>query len=262
MESDEPIRQVLRYVFTLIGLKAENIPNDVQKSVLINFIQNDLKNYSVEDIRIAFHLLLKDELECDPNHYQNFNAMYLAQVMNCYKKHRNKVISNYKQLEMEQQQHQQNELTPEQLFDKSCAFYRNVIIKQFHFFVKTGDITFGIIPFSVIYESLFEKLKVFELTPEQKNSIYKQAKTEIESELKRETIHSSIDAIRKIRNLREQIEKIGFDDALKGEILLRCHKISVTKIFDTCKKNNIDLPGLIENKIQIQKQKLNEKTDQ
>jgi hypothetical protein len=254
IESDEPIRQVLRYIFTLIGIRAENIPNDIQKSVLINYIQNDLKHYSVDDFKIAFHLMLKNELDCESNHYQNFNPMYLAQVMNAYNKHRQMAIHEFKKLEMEQQQMKQNELSPEQLLQKTIGFYRNCIINPFNFFIKTGEITFGIIPFSVIYESMVDDLRLFELTDEQKNVIYKQAKTEINNELKRETIHSSIEQMRKIRDLREKIEQIGIESALKTDIITRCHKISITKFFESCKKNNIDLPGLIEDKIKIKQQ--------
>jgi len=254
IESDEPIRQVLRYIFTLIGIRAENIPNDIQKSVLINYIQNDLKHYSVDDFKIAFHLMLKNELDCESNHYQNFNPMYLAQVMNAYNKHRQMAIHEFKKLEMEQQQMKQNELSPEQLLQKTIGFYRNCISNPFNFFLKTGEITFGIIPFSVIYESMVDDLKLFELTDEQKNVIYKQAKTEINNELKRETIHSSIEQMRKIRDLREKIEQIGIESALKTDIITRCHKISITKFFESCKKNNIDLPGLIEDKIKIKQQ--------
>lgn len=256
IESDEPIRQVLRYIFTLIGIRAENIPNDVQKSVLINYIQNDLKQYSVDDLKIAFHLMLKNELDCEPNHYQNFSPMYLAQVMNAYQKHRNSAIHEFKKLEMEQKQMEQNELSPEQLLQKSIGFYRNCIANPFNFFLKTGEITFGIIPFSVIYESMVDDLKLFELTDDQKNTIYKQAKNEIDVELRRETIHSSIDSMRKIRDLRDKIEKLGIESALKTDIITRCHKISITKFFESCKKNNIDLPGMIEEKIKIKQKQL------
>lgn len=256
IESDESIRQVLRYVFTLIGIRAENIPNDVQKSVLINYIKNDLKHYSVEDIRIAFHLMLKNELDCESNHYQNFNPMYLAQVMNAYNKHRKNVIHEFKQIEMEQKQKQEQELSPEQMFEKSIQFYRNCIVNPYNFYLKTGEITFGIIPYSVIYESLTEGLHVFELTNEQKNAIHQQAKKDVELNVKRETQHSSLESRKKIRDLRDAIEKLGFETALKTEIISRCHQLSIIKFFESCKKNNIDFPALIEDKIRIKQQQL------
>lgn len=249
IQSDEPIKQVLRYVFTLIGLKAENIPNEIQKSVLISYIQNDLKHFSVDDIRIAFHLLLKNELDCEPNHFQNFSAMYLSQVMNSYQKQRRNVIAEFNKLKEQEEMKQQDELSPEELIARKTRFLQNSIIQPYKFFLKTGQITFGIIPFSVIYNSIVEDLKIFQLDPEQKQKIYKQAIEEIDQHTKRKSVHFSIEETRKIRNIRDRIEEHGIEEAMKDEIALLCHKISVFKIFETCKNKNIDFVKLVEDKI-------------
>jgi len=249
IENDEPIKQVLRYVFTLIGLKAENIPNEIQKSVLINYIQKDLKQYSVEDIRIAFHLLLKNELDCEMNHFQNFSAMYLSQVMSAYRKQRQSVISEFLKLKEQEEMNQKNELTPEELIERKTRFLQNSIIQPYNYYLKTGEITFGIIPFSVIYNSIVEELKIFQLDPDQKQKIYKQAVEEIDQHTKRKSLHFSIEETRKIRNIRDRIEQHGIEEAMKDEIILLCHKISVFKIFETCKNKNIDFVQLVEEKI-------------
>ena len=39
LDNDEPIKQVLRYIFALVGLKPDQIPGDIEKAVLLNFIR-------------------------------------------------------------------------------------------------------------------------------------------------------------------------------------------------------------------------------
>lgn len=252
IDSDEPIKQVLRYVFTLIGIRAENIPNDIQKSVLINFIQNDLKQFSVDDIKIAFHLLLKNELDCDPNHYQSFSALYLSNVMNAYQKHRFETIREFQKKQNEMKQKElENELSDQEKLERHQRFVRNCIIQPFKFYLKTGEITFGLIPHSVIYESLTEKLNVFKLSDADKNTIYKMAIDQIDQESKK--IAFNPDDNKKLQDVRDLIKLKGIEIAMKNEIIARCHKISVIKFFESCKTNNVDLESIIEKKLNSQK---------
>jgi len=252
IESDEPIKMVLRYVFTLIGLKAENIPNEIQKSVLINYIQNDLKQYSVDDIKIAFHLLLKNELDCDPNHYQSFSALYLSNVMNAYQKHRMEAIREFQKQQNEMNQKQlENELTDQEKLERHQRFVRNCIIQPFKFYLKTDQITFGMIPHSVIYESLTEKLNVFKLSDSDKNTIHKMAIEQIEQESKKIAFNPADN--KKLQDVRDLIKLKGIEVAMKNEILSRCHKIAVNKFFESCKNNNVDLESIIEKKLNSQK---------
>jgi len=248
IESDEPIKQVLRYVFTLIGIRAENIPNDIQKSVLIHYIQNDLKQYSVDDIKIAFHLLLKNELDCDPNHYQSFSAMYLSNVMNAYHKHRLDAIREFQKLQNEMKQQQiENEVTEQEKLEREQRFVRNCIIQPYKFYLKTGEITFGLITYSVIYESLTEKYNVFKLSDSDKNTIYKMAVDQIDQESKK--IAFNPDDNKKLQDVRDLIKLKGLETAMKNEIIARCHKISVIKFYESCKNNNVDLESIIEKKL-------------
>lgn len=252
IESDEPIKQVLRYVFTLLGIRAENIPNELQKSVLINYIKNDLKQYSVDDIKIAFHLLLKNELECESNHYQSFSALYLSNVMNAYNKHRIEVIREFQKQQNEMKQQQiENELSEHEKLERHQRFVRNCIIQPFKFYLKTGEITFGLIPCSVIYESLTTKLNVFKLSDHDTQIIYKMAVEQIDQESKKIAFNPADN--KKLQDIRDLIKSKGIETAMKNEIIGRCHQIAIHKFFESCKTNNVDLESIIEKKLISQK---------
>lgn len=159
------------------------------------------------------------------------------------------MISEFNKLKQQEELNRQNELSPEELVQKTTSFLRNIIIQPYQFFLKTGEITFGIIPYSVIYNAIVEDLKIFQLDPAQKEKIRKQAIDEVDQHTKRKSVHFSIEETRRIRNLRDRIEEIGIEDAMKDDIDSLFYKISVFKIFETCKNKNIDFVQLVEDKI-------------
>ena len=175
--NDEPIKQVLRYVFTLIGLRAENIPDDLQKLVLIDFIRSELGNFTIDDIRTAFVLAVKNELKAEINHFQNFSALYLGQVLNVYQNEKNKAISEFKKAEERQKrlEEEKNGPSPEKLKQIQNDFDLNCVVGPFKNFLETEKIDFEGVPISLIYESLFKRHKIIELTDSRKENFKKTA---------------------------------------------------------------------------------------
>jgi len=83
----EPLKQALRYAMVLVGIKAHNVPNDREKSVLIQFIQKNYGGHTPDEIRLAFDLAVSGELDVeDVKCYENFSPLYFAQIMNAYRK--------------------------------------------------------------------------------------------------------------------------------------------------------------------------------
>jgi hypothetical protein len=102
----DKIKDALRHVFFLIGLKVDQLPVGYQMEVLLNFIKDKYPNNSPGEIRIAFELALKKEFECDLNHYGTFSALYFSSVFNAYTEYRSKI--NF-QLEIDKRKKQEME---------------------------------------------------------------------------------------------------------------------------------------------------------
>lgn len=83
----EPLKQALRYAMVLVGIKAHNVPNDREKAVLLQFIQNNYGGHTPAEIRLAFDLAVAGELDVeDVKCYENFSPLYFASIMNAYRK--------------------------------------------------------------------------------------------------------------------------------------------------------------------------------
>jgi hypothetical protein len=82
----EPLKQALRYAMVLVGIKAHNVPNDREKTVLIQFIQKNYGGHTPDEIRLAFDLAVSGELDVeDVKCYENFSPLYFASIMNAYR---------------------------------------------------------------------------------------------------------------------------------------------------------------------------------
>lgn len=74
-----------------IGLRAQNIPNDLEKLVLYEHIVASYGGNRLNEISLAFDFLLRGELAdgdgvvVDANCYENFSCLYFSKVMNAYR---------------------------------------------------------------------------------------------------------------------------------------------------------------------------------
>lgn len=230
IDNDEKIVIALKYIFGLIGLKGENLPNPEQKMILIDFIKSQLKKYSPDEMVVAFKMLVAGQLTIEGEHYQNFNAMYLAKVMNKYNEIRLAAIRHSEKNK------------PEPVVDpnqKSVEFAK-LVQQSIKFYKKTGQLTFGIIPAKIVYDFLND-LKVVEMTPEDKVRISNKA-TEISRHNYERRKFTNINTERKLHSL---IQDVGFDIAKKDEIRFIAYQIAVAELVE--KRN--DLIEIIQNYI-------------
>ena len=83
----EPLKQALRYAMVLVGIKAHNVPNDREKAVLLQFIQNNYGGHTPAEIKLAFDLAVSGDLDVDDvKCYENFSPLYFASIMNAYRR--------------------------------------------------------------------------------------------------------------------------------------------------------------------------------
>lgn len=241
------IRKLLLQLFLLTGLRNENFPDPIQTDVLINFIREDLGNYTLNEIGIAFRLAIKNELDTDPNHYQAFSAAYIARIMSAYvpvrTSHLKSVRANENALKLDSKmEHTQSEMD-----DIKKGYILECLIKPWRYYLKCGKLTFGITPMSIIYNTLVNDLELLVLEKDEKISIKQEAIKKVELNLNKNI--QNMDEYRKMQIVRHQIEKEGFEKAMDFEIKSMCYEMAVKNYFESCYKNKVDLESLISNKL-------------
>lgn len=239
----EPLKQALRYVMTLIGIKAENMPSESQKMVLFDFVKSELGYFSPEEFRIAFKLAASKKLNCDVEHFQNFSAAYVGRIMDSYNTYKANAMREYKsQLE---QAPVEVEMTEQ---EKSLIFYEfleTYVVKKFELYRQTGRLEGTLSGFSAVYSALEEKLGLINLSLDEKKEMYEVAKKihQRKNEVKKPT---SKDEAKTIRQLMERTLKEGYDNVFQDELKKMCYEMSVKNFYDDLIKNKRDLRQIIE----------------
>ena len=83
-QSEEDLKQVLRYVMILVGLRGNNLPTDEEKLVLISFIKSNFANQTIAEIKLAFEMAVAAKFQVDVKTYENFSCEYFARILNAY----------------------------------------------------------------------------------------------------------------------------------------------------------------------------------
>ena len=71
-----------------VGLRANNLPNDIEKAVLIEHIINQYGRHTPAEIRLAFDMALSGKLDLEDKEvvcYENFSCLYFSKIMNAYR---------------------------------------------------------------------------------------------------------------------------------------------------------------------------------
>lgn len=83
--SDEnDLKQVLRYSMLLVGLRANNMPTEEEKFVLINFIKTNFANVTIAQIKLAFDMAVAGKLQVDAKCFENFSCEFFGRIMATY----------------------------------------------------------------------------------------------------------------------------------------------------------------------------------
>lgn len=85
LQNPEPILQALRYVMVLVGVRAQNLPNDHEKTIMVNYIKKNYGGHTPEEIRLAFEKAINGELDVDATCFENFSVLYFSKVMNAFR---------------------------------------------------------------------------------------------------------------------------------------------------------------------------------
>jgi len=93
--NSEEIKQALRYIFTLIGLRANLIPQDEAKEVLIFFIKKRLWQTKIDELRLSFEYAIEKRTEVELTLFgDTFSAKMVLEVVEAYKKYKISVVKS------------------------------------------------------------------------------------------------------------------------------------------------------------------------
>ena len=81
LSDDNDLKQVLRYSMLLVGLRANNMPTEEEKFVLINFIKTNFANVTLAQIKMAFDMAVAGKLGVDAKCYENFSCEFFGRIM-------------------------------------------------------------------------------------------------------------------------------------------------------------------------------------
>ena len=123
-----------------LGIKGNNLPGKIEMGDIVAEVKNYHGNLKLGELDLAFKKAIRQELNFDPETYQNFNLLYL-----------NKMLAAYKQWAIQQHREIDREFTADSDFliyeNKSIAEFRSDINAGYHHYL-TGVITSsGFIPF-------------------------------------------------------------------------------------------------------------------
>lgn len=82
---EEELVKTLAYVMTLLGIKPDNFPKDLERKVLIDYCYKSLNTCTCKKIKLAFVVGLRGDLDININeHFGVFSASYLHKVIKSF----------------------------------------------------------------------------------------------------------------------------------------------------------------------------------
>lgn len=219
-----PLKEALVYVFDLIGLKELSMPDVREMNVLLQFIDNKLSMFSPLDFKIAFEMAVAGEIEVkDLKHYNNFNSLYLSDVMKVYKEYRNKVVTQ-NQLKEQAEKFKEKVLSEEELKASKESFYQKMIVEEYLNFVATDSFTIPLYSAKLVFKEMKER-GLINITKEEEKEIFKMYVTKVREE----------------RRIGNAFERALLPTDFEALVKINCCYHSVREAFVRMKKEGVKL---------------------
>ena len=78
LQNVEPLKNAFKFIFVLIGLRPDKLPNEESKQVLIDFCRRRFGNYKHNELVLAFEMAISGDFKADTDHFGQFTAKYLS----------------------------------------------------------------------------------------------------------------------------------------------------------------------------------------
>jgi hypothetical protein len=146
----------------LVGIKAVNLPSQIEFDFLKKFIVDNFGGHTCEEIKLAFNMAVSGKLEVDAKAYENFSCEYFGRIMTAYRqwaKNEIKYMPKEKEKDMEAESK-----------EVDWSNYWNDILQA----AMDGKIDTKIIP-APIYDYLVDN-GILNLTVDQKKKLFERVK--------------------------------------------------------------------------------------
>jgi len=217
------IKNALRYIMTLTGLKVENFPSEFETEILIDFLKSNFGKMTTEEMRLAFKMALSGSLDVETNHFQNFSAPYIAKIFNAYLAKQKPIMFDASRII--EQKPEPTELEKKYLFWNYVQICVIPVWDEFIF----AQINWQKHDAATIYDAL--KKMDFTLTPDEKKQIAKTSREQILDQIQ-QSKPISRDEFRKTKSLRDLIAMNQIPKTVDEQILFKCKQLGVEKIFE------------------------------
>jgi hypothetical protein len=247
LTDQESIKMSLRYIFTLVGLKVENLPSELQKMVLMEFIESEFGWMTPEEMKLAFRMAVAGKLDVEVNHFQNFSPVYFATIANAYREKRGAALTEYNS-----KIHEMTTKPDPSDDEKKMIFWGFVdecLLKRWDIFANGASLNWQTV---AGIEHVFRTMEQlgFILNVDDKNKIMDVAKTQITKQIENEKPETR-ERAREIRSLRESLEAgaLAFkqDQNLADITRRRCYELGMDHFFQTFRRQNTDFRAVVEN---------------
>lgn len=215
------------------GIKT--LPDKTSEDRITHYILSYYKDFTLQDIQLAFELAIAGELEVSIEHYQSFDLKFICTILNSYRSRRNKALSALEKLK--RQEEPPKEYSAEEQ-DRIRKDFEQAVCRQYAKFCETGQL--GAISLRLVYELLVENgllVLTEETTEAYRNNAIEQYKMRL-------SLPKSQQERRSFRTILEDFEKaIEGSEKFKIEELIR--EQAIKGFFLTCKHKNIDLSTIL-----------------
>lgn len=134
--SFEEVKEVLRKVMMKVGIRASNLPTEIEKLVLYEHIVEHFGGNRLNEISLAFDMAITGKLHFGDGEsaipYENFSCLYFSTVMTAYQKWASQV---YRQIEKPAEA-EQKIFTQDQLDDSA----REDAERQYQWFLGGSEL--------------------------------------------------------------------------------------------------------------------------
>lgn len=218
-QNNEPLRETLIYIFALIGLREPNLPSQAETIVLFCFIRKELNRFSLEEMRLAFELAAAGKLRTKIDHFQNFNAVYISNVMSAFESEKMRIAAEEASVKTKEEP----VVTDSKKEEIEKEYIETILKPSFEFYKRSGitEIPPGMsrVAYKVLHKLGFANLLT--ASPELRRGIEEEAMVLLkEEELTRV---DSLESFRKNKFLNESKEE------MKRAF---CYYVLVGKIFE------------------------------
>ena len=187
-----------------------------------DFLIAEYKDYSPEEIIIAFHKLSAGKLDIkDNNHFGKLSASYVGHVLKAYREYRNKMLAEKLKEEDALQ------LIPEKTEDEKLEIRKfwidQNILKPFSVFREAEHFVFDDNDLLLIFRMLWKREKIT-ISKDQAIEYKEKAKTYLVQEAINEHTKRS-------RHYKELVEKLGLIDTKPDKTIENRLKIRASKLY-------------------------------